>query len=182
MPVFTCTRCIIANCLSEIPQLFCFLRYARCALTLRAHGMSRGLIQSSRLGANAGYVVLRARLPAQSAHECALAIADSRKLCRLPQWVFVPIWVSISTAVWGPTLYMKCCAHVCARSARMHAHSRSPMNINTHGYHVYHVLYFGVLIHSSFGGVRSHVRTYAYIHVRTYTYIQRQLLTQIRRY
>jgi hypothetical protein len=36
-----------------------------------------GLDQSSRLGANAGYVVLRARFRAQSAHECALAIANA---------------------------------------------------------------------------------------------------------
>jgi hypothetical protein len=35
-----------------------------------------GLDQSSRLGANAGYVVLRARLHAQGTHECALAIAN----------------------------------------------------------------------------------------------------------
>jgi hypothetical protein len=35
-----------------------------------------GLDQSSRLGANAGYVMLRARLRAQRVHECALAIAN----------------------------------------------------------------------------------------------------------
>jgi hypothetical protein len=39
-----------------------------------------------------------------------------------------------------------------------------PMNINHLDSHMYHVLYFGVLICSSFGGVRSHVRTYVRIH------------------
>jgi hypothetical protein len=52
-----------------------------------------GLDQSSRLGANAGYVVLCARLCAQRADECALAIADSRKMCRLPIVSIAPMSV-----------------------------------------------------------------------------------------
>jgi hypothetical protein len=42
-----------------------------------------GLDQYSRLGANAGYVVLRARLRAQRAHESALALANGHKYSRV---------------------------------------------------------------------------------------------------
>jgi hypothetical protein len=49
-----------------------------------------------------------------------------------------------------------------------------PMNINHLDSRIYHVLYFGVLNRSSFGGVRAYVRTH--------TYIQSQLVTLIRSY
>jgi hypothetical protein len=42
-----------------------------------------GLDQSSSLGANAVYVVLSARLRAQGAHVCALAIANEHKHSRV---------------------------------------------------------------------------------------------------
>jgi hypothetical protein len=41
------------------------------------------------------------------------------------------------------------------RRARMNAHSPSPMNMGNPWYHIHLVLYFGVLIRSSFGGVRA---------------------------
>jgi hypothetical protein len=47
-----------------------------------------------------------------------------------------------------------------------------PMNIATLGYHMHLVLYFGVLIRSSFGGVGEHI----YIDTYIYRYIQ-SLLT-----
>jgi hypothetical protein len=65
------------------------------------------------------------------AHDgCAAPIARcvSHNLCRLPQWLFVPIWVSIGPAVWAPTLDMQCsCTHTHTRAparAQAHTHSR----------------------------------------------------------
>jgi hypothetical protein len=51
--------------------------------------------RSSRLAAYAGYVVLLARLRAQRAHQCALAIAEPLIFIADPQWVFVPMFVLI---------------------------------------------------------------------------------------
>jgi hypothetical protein len=43
--------------------------------------------------------------------------AASRNLYRMPQWVFVPIWVSIGPAVWAPMLDMQCsCTHTHTRA------------------------------------------------------------------
>jgi hypothetical protein len=62
--------------------------------------------RSSRLAAYAGYVVLRARLRAQHAHQCKLGIADHHIFIADPQWVFVPFFVPIGPAVWPPILDM----------------------------------------------------------------------------
>jgi hypothetical protein len=66
--VCACSARINAHSRSPTPYLHRIVSMSVCT--------TLGLDLSSRLAAYAGYVVLRARLRAQRAHKCALAIAD----------------------------------------------------------------------------------------------------------
>jgi hypothetical protein len=63
---------------------------------------------------------------ARCAHAGPITCAHWRALS---QCVFVPIWGSIGPARWAPMRYVWCCAHICAHSARINAHSRPPTPI-----------------------------------------------------
>jgi hypothetical protein len=107
MPVFTCAR-------RMLPRTVCVrfrggytAMFHSCTLALRGRSpivpiapmsvcTNWGLIQSSGLGANAGYVVLRARLRALSAHEYALALANEYTYSRV-SYVPCPLFWSLNS-------------------------------------------------------------------------------------
>jgi hypothetical protein len=74
-------------------------------------------------------LALRARTGRLRRPDCGLRARQPHNLCPLPQWVFVPVWGSIVAALWAAMRYVWCCALVCARSARINAHSRLPTPI-----------------------------------------------------
>jgi hypothetical protein len=97
------------NCARRLPLLVLIAPMSVCT--------NLGLDQSCRLGANAGYVVLRGRLRAQCAHKCALVIADSRKLCRFPNESLYQFGVR-SVQPFGSQRWICSVARTFARAAR----------------------------------------------------------------